>query len=327
MPSLVPLDITLGALCIGVIFSNIVYGINCMQVFLYYTDHCKRDGWFLRAFIAVMWIMETLICVLLNYGIYFYTVTNFGDYDVLLHSATVWSILVEIGLSTFIALQVQCFFAHRVYILGNKKLTLPIIITILSLAQFALGLVYIDVSLSFKRFTGGSSDFPYVISLYGLELIADTTIAISSIYYLRVRANRTEIRSTKHIIYVIIKYVVNTCLLEVVCIIPIIVLWTADASSLTYAPFIFALARVYSASVLCSLNNRDYLRELSTRGKGMITMSNLRDQPCGNGVQGGVSDSEDSRQHQIATNTIQLGTQSVDTGTEPGTDSKGTVLV
>ncbi|KZV67224.1 hypothetical protein PENSPDRAFT_60924 [Peniophora sp. CONT] len=328
MPSLVPLDSTLGASSIGVIASNIFYGINCMQVFLYYTDHCKHDGWFLRTFIGVVLAMETLVCVLLNYGIYFYTVTNFGDYEVLLDSVTVWSILVEIGLSTFIALQAQCFFAYRVYILGGKKLVLPIIITILSLAQFALGLVYIDASLSFKRLAGGSSDFPYVISLYGLELIADTTIAVSSIYYLYARASRTEIRSTKQVIYVIIKYVINTCLLEVVCIIPIIALWTADASSLTYAPFVFILARVYSASVLCSLNNRDYLREVAGYKNGSVIMSGIRAQPC-NSATPRTESSDNSTQNDsfyISRNPIRLETGCKDTGPEHGSDAKNVLV-
>ncbi|VDB94446.1 unnamed protein product [Peniophora sp. CBMAI 1063] len=141
--------------------------------------------------------------------------------------------------------------------------------------------IHVSHRLNFKRFTGGSSDFPYVISLYSLELIADTTIAAASIYYLRAQASRTEITSTKHVIHAIIKYVVNTCLIEVMCIIPILALWTADASTLVYAPFVFALARVYSASVLCSLNNREHLRELfsSRRSDGdFISMPNIRAQ-------------------------------------------------
>ncbi|VDC07099.1 unnamed protein product [Peniophora sp. CBMAI 1063] len=277
MPSLVPLDNTLGALYVGVIFSSIVYGVICTQAFLYYTEHCKRDGWFLKGFVAFLWFLETVTCVLFNFGMYYYTVTNFGDYDALLHSATVWSILVEIGLSTFIALLVQCFFAHRVYILGGKTLVLPIIIVILSLAQFSLGMVYTDVSLSFKRLSGGTSDFPYVISLFGLELVADCTIAASSIYYLRSRASHSGISTTRRVINLIIKFVVNTCLLEVFCLIPILALWTAEADTLIFSPFVCSLPRIYSASVMCSLNNRDHLRGLSgSRTNGAITLSTFQ---------------------------------------------------
>ncbi|VDC07090.1 unnamed protein product [Peniophora sp. CBMAI 1063] len=272
MPSLVPLDNTLGALAIGVVISSILYGVNCMQTFLYLTEHCKRDGWFLKSFIMLLWAMETLTCILLNHGIYYYTVTNFGNYDVLLHSGTPWSILVEVGVSAFVALLVQCFFAHRVYILNGRRPILPLFVVVLSLAQFAVGLVYADVSLSFKRFTGGSSDFPYVISLFGLELVADCTIAASTIYYLSFKASRSEITSTRRVIYLAIKYVVSTCLLEVFCIVPIIALWTTIPSALYFSPFISCLARVYSASVMCSLNNRDHLRGITTNA---ITLSNL----------------------------------------------------
>jgi hypothetical protein len=271
MPSPIPLDNTLGALYIGVAASSVVFGINCMQSFLYFAEHSKRDGRFVKAFVTVLWVLELLTVVLINHGVYFYSITNFGDLNVL-GEPTIWSIVVEIGLSTFVAFMVQSFFAYRVYILGGgKKLLLPCIIMLLTLAQFAMGLVYTRVALSFKRISGGSSDFPYVMSLFGLELVADFLIAASSIFYLRQHAQRSEVHTTQHVIYVLIKYVVNTCLLEVLCLIPIIALWATEASTLIFGPFVLVLPRVYSLSLLCSLNNRDHLRDISHGKNGLAS--------------------------------------------------------
>ncbi|KAF7356484.1 hypothetical protein MVEN_00981500 [Mycena venus] len=309
MPSPIPLDNTLGALYIGVAASSVVFGINCMQSFLYFAEHSKRDGRFFKAFVLVLWILELLTVVLINHGVYFYSISNFGDLNVLAEP-TIWSIVVEIGLSTFVAFMVQSFFAYRVYILGGgKKLLLPCIIMVLTLAQFAMGLVYTKVALSFKRFSGGNKRLrkynlflllkfvfdigveqkPYVMTLFGLELAADFLIAASSIFYLRQHSQRSEVHATQHVIYVLIKYVVNTCLLEVLCLIPIIALasrgqfylrysfglityqWASEATTLIFGPFVLVLPRVYSLSLLCSLNNRDHLRDISHGKNGLVS--------------------------------------------------------
>ncbi|KAJ7702078.1 hypothetical protein B0H16DRAFT_1902513 [Mycena metata] len=273
MPSPIPLDNTLGSLYIAVVLATAGFGINCMQSFLYFAEHSKNDGRLIKLFVAVLWILELLTVALINHGAYFYTISNFGDLEVLAEP-TVWSIIVEIGLSTFVAFMVQSFFAYRVYILGGadkgKSLILPCVIMVFTCAQFAMGLVYTKVALSFKRATGGSSDFPYVMTLFGLELVADFLIATSSILFLRRHAKRSEVHTTQHLIYTLIKYVVNTCLLEVLCLIPIIALWAAESTTLIFGPFVLVLPRVYSFSLLCSLNNRDHLRDMSYGKNGLV---------------------------------------------------------
>ncbi|KAF7354090.1 hypothetical protein MVEN_01096400 [Mycena venus] len=288
MPSPIPLDNSLGALYIGVATASVIFGINCMQSFLYFAEHSDRDGRFIKGFVTMLWVLELLTVILIHHGIYFYSISNFGDLNVLA-KPTIWSIVVEIGLSTFVAFMVQSFFAYRVYILGGgKKLLLPCVIVcrstqsekksqleavqmFLTLGQFAIGLVFTRVALLFTDVTGGTSDFPYVMNLFGFELAADLLIAASSIYHLRQRAQRSEVSDTQHVIYVLIKYVVSTCLLEVLCLIPIIALWATEATTLIFGPFVLVLPRVYSLSLLCSLNNRDHLRDIS-HSKDGVTM-------------------------------------------------------
>ncbi|KAJ7626650.1 hypothetical protein DFH06DRAFT_1228178 [Mycena polygramma] len=276
MPSPIPLDNSLGSLYIGVALATAVFGINCTQSFLYFAEHNKNDKIFVKLFVAVLWILELITVILIHHGVYFYTISNFGDLSVLA-APTIWSIVVEIGLSTFVAFMVQSFFAYRVYILGGgnrgKSLILPCIIMLLTCGQFAMGLFFTKVALSFTQVTGGTADFPYVMPLFGMELAADVLIAVSSIFYLRRHAQGNEVHSTQHVIYKLIKYVINTCLIEVLCLIPIIALWAAEADTLIFGPFVLILPRVYSLSLLCSLNNRDHLRDISYGKSGLATAS------------------------------------------------------
>ncbi|KAF8191651.1 hypothetical protein K438DRAFT_1590964 [Mycena galopus ATCC 62051] len=91
MPSLIPLDKSdfLGATLIGLVLSTLVYGITCLQVFLYYTKHSSRDSPFLKAFVCapvlriVFLVLDTVHVALLVSLMYHYSVTNFGDYSTL----------------------------------------------------------------------------------------------------------------------------------------------------------------------------------------------------------------------------------------------------
>ncbi|KAJ7505783.1 hypothetical protein B0H11DRAFT_1976161 [Mycena galericulata] len=322
MPSPIPLDNTLGCLYIGVVLASVVFGINCMQSFLYFAEHSQRDGRFVKLYVAVLWIFELLTVILINHGVYYYTISNFGDLNVLAEP-TVWSIVVEIGLSTFVAFMVQSFFAYRVYILGGgnrgKSLILPCVIMFLTCSQFAMGLLYTKVALSFKRATGGTSDFPYVMTLFGLELSADFLIAASSIFYLRRHARRSEVHSTQHVIYTLIRYVVNTCLLEVLTLIPIIALWATEATTLIFGPFVLLLPRVYSLSLLCSLNNRDHLRDISYGKNGLATPL-----PSSGQTRSGTAVGGSGNTYELTTNTTQLQFRKEDISTFTSFDNKAT---
>lgn len=91
MPSLIPLNDTLGASFIGVVFSSVyavlrristmieggltndyfpisrVFGITCLQVYMYYTQHCGRDNLRLKILVRVIRV-HTLTLTILTKG-------------------------------------------------------------------------------------------------------------------------------------------------------------------------------------------------------------------------------------------------------------------
>ncbi|ETW79425.1 hypothetical protein HETIRDRAFT_427990 [Heterobasidion irregulare TC 32-1] len=133
MPSLTPLDSLLGAAYVGVIVSTVIYGVTCLQVYLYYTEHCSNDGRFVKVFVAALMLLDTLYVVLLAHFLYHYTITNFGDYAALVPD--MWSILVEVVIGDLLSTLVQFFFAYRVYCLSKKRIVIPALVCLLSLGQ------------------------------------------------------------------------------------------------------------------------------------------------------------------------------------------------
>ncbi|KAI0316901.1 hypothetical protein OF83DRAFT_1124267 [Amylostereum chailletii] len=272
MPSLVPLDNLLGAALVGVGVSTAIYGLTWLQVYLYYTEHSGRDGKFLKAFVAVLMVLDTTHVAFLFTFLYHYTVTNYGDLRVL--AETTWSLIGQVTVGTVMSFMVQCFFARRVYILGKKKIVVPSIIVILSLGQLVVGgILYAIKAFQVVLFSNAPPDLPYALSALSMDLACDATIAVAMIYYLR--KSRAAVSNTNRAIDILITYTMNTCLLTTICACACLILWVTSTRTLVYAPFFFVLVRLYSCSLMCSLNSRDLLREKIKGVGGVITLESI----------------------------------------------------
>ncbi|KAH9936923.1 hypothetical protein B0H21DRAFT_758526 [Amylocystis lapponica] len=258
MPSLIPLDNILGALLIGVITSTLIYGITCLQVYLYYTQHCTQDNKFQRIYVAIVWIIDSCHTAFLSVAYYHYTVTNFGDYNVL--AATTWSLLWQVILGALCSGMVQAFFAWRVYSLSGRKIIVPALVCLLCLAQLSLGIGYLVEATKVKFFSQAAPDIPYTTSSLSVDIACDTIITVHMIYYLL--KNRTPFYRTNKAITLLINYSLNTCLLTTVCTLICFVLVVKQADTLVYAPFYFILVRLYSCSLMSTLNSRDGVRQV-----------------------------------------------------------------
>ncbi|KAH9004124.1 hypothetical protein EDB86DRAFT_2886804 [Lactarius hatsudake] len=139
MPALIPLDNVLGVFFIGVIFSSILYGVIWLQVYSYFTQHCKGDRLFLKCFLA-----------LVVHGFYVSGITNFGDY--LADLRPPWCVDYPTSLSRLIkhndfilTCSVQHFYAWRIYHLSLGQIYAPAFIVVLSLAELGKGCLFIGV--------------------------------------------------------------------------------------------------------------------------------------------------------------------------------------
>jgi hypothetical protein len=84
MPSLVPLDGTLGAVLVGVVVSSMyaslststrlasnpftprIYGITCLQVYIYFLEYAASDRKLLPAFVGSLWYVTPELCYSLS---------------------------------------------------------------------------------------------------------------------------------------------------------------------------------------------------------------------------------------------------------------------
>ncbi|KAK6988898.1 hypothetical protein R3P38DRAFT_2804165 [Favolaschia claudopus] len=111
-----PLDNTLGAGYIGVFVSSAyavqafswdapaqffcrLYGLTCLQTYNYFNQQAtKKDPIFLKSCVICLWVVETLHSACIAHAMYFYSVSHFGNYLTL--TTAVWSIILPVGLTS-----------------------------------------------------------------------------------------------------------------------------------------------------------------------------------------------------------------------------------
>ncbi|KAI9437266.1 hypothetical protein H4582DRAFT_337554 [Lactarius indigo] len=178
MPALIPVDEFHGALLIATVLSSIIYGVTWSQVYSYYNNHCSRDRWPLKSFVAFLLLVDSANLVFVIYPTYQLVVTNFGDYG--FTKNTPWSQAAIALSSVVLEVSVQHFYAYRIYC--------PI--SIVSLTEFGIGIVY-----STKILTHPHERSPFqgsFVAILSFKVLCDVLITVGMVYTLL--SNRTRVR-------------------------------------------------------------------------------------------------------------------------------------
>ncbi|KAK0203253.1 hypothetical protein DFS33DRAFT_1346227 [Desarmillaria ectypa] len=112
MSSLVPvpiadipsLDMTMGAIFVGLMFTAMLYGISIPQLVIYHRRYSK-DPQLFRYSVCLLWILDTVQLGLAILALYFYLVSSHGNYQALLQLN--WSIRSQYPISMAIIVGVQ----------------------------------------------------------------------------------------------------------------------------------------------------------------------------------------------------------------------------
>ncbi|KAK7050754.1 hypothetical protein R3P38DRAFT_3608857 [Favolaschia claudopus] len=292
--SLIPLDNTLGTWLIGLILSSVLYGITCLQVYLYFTKSCSRDRIILKAFVMGLFLLDTFHLSLVSHSMYSVVVTNFGDYVQL--GIIPWSLLLQTAFGSFLSANVRLFYAWRIYIISNKFLLLPSVIVsrsltyncsepdinpkgICSIPAFIFSVLYTQKGFEIKFFT--LADRLFVRSALGLGFgaAADLLIAGTMIYYLS--KNKTGFQKTNKAINMLVTYSLSTGALACVFALGDVIAVqfnslseaAAAPANLDQVPFFFILIRLHALSFMSILNSREHVREqLYAGGHAMVTI-------------------------------------------------------
>ncbi|KAL4243310.1 DUF6534 domain-containing protein [Abortiporus biennis] len=244
-----PATITYGPIFIGVVFNILLYGIMITQTFLYFTVY-KRDKMWMKLFVSVLFLCDTLNCAFDIAFVYIPLVNNFDNVMALQNAS--WVFATDPAMTAIIALMVQLFFTWRVKVLTGS-IPAVIFIAFCSICQWCGGMGTAIAVGMIPEFTHFQKFKVIVIIWLAFSAVADTAITVALVWHLR--KHRTGFSATDDVVNKIIRMTVQTGLVTALCAVIDLIAFLSSPSGL-HLIFNLPLSKLYTNSLMSSLNSR-----------------------------------------------------------------------
>jgi hypothetical protein len=200
-------------------------------------------------------LIETVQTALTGGDVYYWFIAGFGDMERLKNSR--FSPIDTPTIDAFISLIVQGFFCYRIWTLNKRMLWLCVIIAILSVAQ-AIGAAWGGIkSASLGRYAIVKPTI--YLWLIG-SAVVDILIAIAMTLLLR-RMRHNEGRFSSYVLPRVVRLTVETNSLTASVALVSFVLYVAFPNEIYYVCPTGVIGKLYSNTLLVTLNNRIYFRD------------------------------------------------------------------
>ncbi|KAJ7693198.1 hypothetical protein B0H17DRAFT_1060380 [Mycena rosella] len=250
-----PLDNTMGSMLLGVIVSAVLYGISLLQCLFYFTRY-DHDPLYLKTLVAVTVVLDSLHLAFVIHTVYHYLISNYYEHGVL--QVMVWSVALEAVPTGVTGALVQTFYAYRVWRMSHHNVFLTGIILILILANSASGTAWVVLALEAGTYEKLLHISSLTISINALSTGVDVIIATTLCFTLH--KTRPASLETETMVNRLILFTINTGLLTSLCAFASLISLIVSPKTLIYASFYFCIGRLYSNSLLASLNARGVIR-------------------------------------------------------------------
>jgi len=267
---------TYGAMLVGALMTMSVYGITTLQAYFYFLYYPK-DSPGLKLLVTFIWTLDTLHVVFMCHAIYYYLVTSFGNSKALLDGT--WSIYASMTVNIFMAFVIQCFYVKHIHLLSPRRIKwwLSSAIALFVLAHFCFG---IDTVTQFfiKKSFGRLSEATYngALPFATTAILSDILIAVALCVLLG--SNRSEFEDTNNLINRLIVFAINRCILtSAVAVVEVIVFICRPHSFYTFA-IDFIIGKLYTNSLLATLNSRQSFRGMGkdTKVSGTVVSTEFK---------------------------------------------------
>ncbi|KAI0657245.1 hypothetical protein C8Q70DRAFT_1055782 [Cubamyces menziesii] len=269
---------TYGAMLLSTIIAAALYGVSVLQA-LYYYDKFPEDHWGIKITVAAVWVLDTASTVMNAHAVYYYLIANYNNPPALL--TEVWSVQIEMLVTFTAVLVVQLFFIKRIFKLRPDFWYIPLFLVsrsiffekdtitdpkqmIVAAASYALIIVIAAHITSFKA-PWDSIATPQVnnpvIANWATGLFVDVSITAVLCWYLW--SEKSGVRKRTHrMINRIIVFSVNRGAFAAVMQLLTFVTKFITPQNLVWFAFHNVLCKVYTNSMLATLNSRLALRSM-----------------------------------------------------------------
>ncbi|KAF7358028.1 Glycoside hydrolase [Mycena venus] len=246
------LNATVGALEIGVLCSMFLFGVLTVQVYIYFTQFPRDPNGF-KSMVAMVWLLDLGHTIAICHCIYTITVTNYGQPVVL--ALPPKSLDISIFLSGLIGPLEQGWFTYRLYKF-TRTFPLPILCITLSLLRLGGSTGLFVVSLAGPTIQNYLTRLKWLIeAVVIVGALVDVILAVALCYHLSFW-RKGGFQRTNKLVNQLMTWTIETGAITSVGAVTVLVTFLAMENNLVYGGVFFLMAKLFSNSLLFSLNAR-----------------------------------------------------------------------
>ncbi|TBU28139.1 hypothetical protein BD311DRAFT_758874 [Dichomitus squalens] len=249
-----------GCVLLGAFSSSILWGIACMQIFLYFLIYDK-DSVGLKLFIVLVWAFTTADLALSMASMFPPLIVHWGSPEVLIRTQT---LLNHHGwISNVVAFCVQMFFLYRIYRFSGNRWLFPLLLLPFALWEI-VGSIPLTIWLSRQppvSITPDPRNINLEIAIRSASAFVDILITAAMVYLLSTN-RQSHIRRTSKMVSRLIIMTVNTGVWTAIIALADVALIAAFPNGLQLFAVELPLNPLYLNALLANLNARRFVRQI-----------------------------------------------------------------
>ncbi|KAJ7607355.1 hypothetical protein FB45DRAFT_948141 [Roridomyces roridus] len=257
-----PAEVAHGPMFLGLSMNILLYGIMITQTYLYFTTY-KRDPLYIKLYVAVLMVADTLNTSFMTAYLYSSLVVHFNDATYLAKAN--WVFATDPAMTGLIGAMVQLFYAWRIRTLTNKNSIAAL--TILCALANAFGGLATAAAIAFVPEFAHFQKFQATVICWLLSAaVGDVIITTTLVTFFR--GHRTGVSATDSTVDKLIRLTIQTGMITSICSVIDLGLFLGDTSGM-HLLFNLPLAKLYSNSLMSSLNARGGWRRRDPEDSGL----------------------------------------------------------
>ncbi|KAJ7469777.1 hypothetical protein B0H11DRAFT_1194019 [Mycena galericulata] len=254
----------LGVMEIGVFISLVMFGVVALQGYIYF-QNCRSDRTGLKLLVGLVLFFELCHSVASCHAIYYFTVVLAGVPE-LEKPANSYSLSLNPVFETLITALVQSFFAYRLRVLSGRR-HISLVCWGLAFLRFVGGMAlaaegFLDVPREPDYFVLQEHYTWLITSALGVGTVLDFLIAVLLCVYIRKLYTPYNLPKSEELINRLITWTIQTGLITSLTSVAVLITFLTMKYNFVWLALYTSLAKMYSNSLLVSLNSRPRHREI-----------------------------------------------------------------
>ncbi|KAF7360807.1 hypothetical protein MVEN_00812700 [Mycena venus] len=254
------LNNTLGALEIGVLVSFALFGVTTTQLYIYYSRF-PDDSRKLKALVAFVWLCEVAHTACLGHLLYTDTILDYARPDRVVGSSSK-SLPTASFFAGIVAVCVHGFFSFRIYVF-TKKMYITGVIWVMAFLHLLGRIALFVTSLRAHSLEEFIQQWQWLLTTnWTISVATDFAITTTLVVVLHGRRSQAH-KKTAALMDKLIAWTIETGMLTSASSIAMLISFVTMKDNFIWLAFFAVSTRLFSNSLLSSLNSRATLRVMN----------------------------------------------------------------